>query len=83
MLITSEMKKIRSDQLLVSRGLAESRARAQALIMAGAVFSGERKIVKAGEMLAEDAALEGRGKDHPRVSRGGIRRDQGVTPGDC
>jgi 23S rRNA (cytidine1920-2'-O)/16S rRNA (cytidine1409-2'-O)-methyltransferase len=63
----------------VSRGLAESRTRAQALIMAGAVFSGERKLAKAGEMLAEEAALEVRGKDHPWVSRGGIKLDHGLT----
>ena len=73
------MKKDRADQLLVSRGLAESRARAQALIMAGAVFSGERKLAKAGEMLAEDAPLEVRGKDHPWVSRGGIKLDHGLS----
>jgi 23S rRNA (cytidine1920-2'-O)/16S rRNA (cytidine1409-2'-O)-methyltransferase len=73
------MKKLRADQLLVSRGLAESRARAQALIMAGAVFSGERKIAKAGDMLADDAPLEVRGKDHPWVSRGGIKLDHGLT----
>ncbi|HET7575830.1 MAG TPA: TlyA family RNA methyltransferase [Sphingomicrobium sp.] len=73
------MMKIRADQLLVSRGLAESRARAQALIMAGAVFSSERKVAKAGEMLAEDAPLEVRGKDHPWVSRGGIKLDHGLT----
>src|SRR5881227_397478 len=71
--------KIRADQLLVSRGLAESRTRAQALIMAGAVFSGERKLSKAGEMLAEDSLLEVRGKDHPWVSRGGIKLDHGLT----
>ena len=47
--------------------------------MAGAVFSGERKVGKAGEMLAEDAALEVRGKDHPWVSRGGIKLDHGLT----
>jgi 23S rRNA (cytidine1920-2'-O)/16S rRNA (cytidine1409-2'-O)-methyltransferase len=64
--------------LLVSRGLAESRTRAQALIMAGAVFSGERKIVKAGDLLAEDAPLEVRGKDHPWVSRGGIKLAHGL-----
>jgi 23S rRNA (cytidine1920-2'-O)/16S rRNA (cytidine1409-2'-O)-methyltransferase len=46
--------------------------------MAGAVFSGERKIAKAGEMLAADAALEVRGKDHPWVSRGGIKLDHGL-----
>ena len=73
------MKKLRADQLLVSRGLAESRTRAQALIMAGAVFSGEKKLAKAGDMLAEDAPLEVRGKDHPWVSRGGIKLDHGLT----
>ncbi|HEX2802863.1 MAG TPA: TlyA family RNA methyltransferase [Sphingomicrobium sp.] len=69
---------MRADQLLVSRGLAESRSRAQALIMAGAVFSGERKLAKAGEMLADDAPLEVRGKDHPWVSRGGIKLAHGL-----
>jgi 23S rRNA (cytidine1920-2'-O)/16S rRNA (cytidine1409-2'-O)-methyltransferase len=64
---------------LVSRGLAESRTRAQALIMAGAVFSGEKKLAKAGDLLAEDAPLEVRGKDHPWVSRGGIKLDHGLT----
>jgi 23S rRNA (cytidine1920-2'-O)/16S rRNA (cytidine1409-2'-O)-methyltransferase len=67
------MAKPRVDQLLVERGLAESRARAQALILAGLVFSGERKIEKAGQPLPPDAALEVRGKDHPWVSRGGIK----------
>ena len=47
--------------------------------MAGAVFSGEKKLAKAGEMLAEDAPLEVRGKDHPWVSRGGIKLDHGLT----
>ena len=47
--------------------------------MAGAVFSGERKVAKAGEMLAEDVPLEVRGKDHPWVSRGGIKLDHGLT----
>jgi 23S rRNA (cytidine1920-2'-O)/16S rRNA (cytidine1409-2'-O)-methyltransferase len=62
----------------VSRGLAESRTRAQALIMAGAVFSGEKKLAKAGDMLAEEAPLEVRGKDHPWVSRGGIKLAHGL-----
>jgi 23S rRNA (cytidine1920-2'-O)/16S rRNA (cytidine1409-2'-O)-methyltransferase len=70
--------KIRADQLLVSRGLAESRTKAQALIMAGAVFSGEKKLAKAGDMLAEDAPLEVRGKEHPWVSRGGIKLAHGL-----
>jgi 23S rRNA (cytidine1920-2'-O)/16S rRNA (cytidine1409-2'-O)-methyltransferase len=73
------VKKVRADQLLMMRGLAESRTRAQALIMAGAVFSGERKLAKAGEMHAEDAPLDVRGKDHPWVSRGGIKLDHGLT----
>jgi 23S rRNA (cytidine1920-2'-O)/16S rRNA (cytidine1409-2'-O)-methyltransferase len=47
--------------------------------MAGAVFSGEKKLSKAGDMLAEDAALEVRGKDHPWVSRGGIKLDHGLV----
>ena len=73
------MTKVRADQLLVSRGLAESRTKAQALIMAGAVFSGEKKLAKSGDMLAEDAPIEVRGKDHPWVSRGGIKLDHGLT----
>ena len=63
----------------MSRGLADSRTKAQALIMAGAVFSGERKLAKPGDMLAEDAPLEVRGKDHPWVSRGGIKLDHGLA----
>lgn len=47
--------------------------------MAGAVFSGEKKLAKAGDMLAEDAPLEVRGKDHPWVSRGGIKLDYGLA----
>jgi len=47
--------------------------------MAGAVFSGEKKIAKAGDMLAEDATLEVRGKDHPWVSRGGLKLEHGLT----
>ncbi len=59
--------------LLVERGLAETRARAQALILGGKVFSGERRVDKAGDALAEDAPLEVRGHDHPWVSRGGVK----------
>jgi 23S rRNA (cytidine1920-2'-O)/16S rRNA (cytidine1409-2'-O)-methyltransferase len=70
--MTSRMK-IRADQLLVDRGLAESRAKAQALILAGLVYAGERKIEKAGQALDSDAPLEVRGKDHPWVSRGGVK----------
>jgi 23S rRNA (cytidine1920-2'-O)/16S rRNA (cytidine1409-2'-O)-methyltransferase len=69
----SKVPKSRVDQLLVARGLVESRARAQALVLAGLVFSGETKLVKPGQPIAEDAALEVRGRDHPWVSRGGIK----------
>jgi 23S rRNA (cytidine1920-2'-O)/16S rRNA (cytidine1409-2'-O)-methyltransferase len=65
--------KVRVDQLLVDRGLAESRTRAQALVLAGLVFSGESKIAKSGQSLSGDAPLEVRGRDHPWVSRGGIK----------
>lgn len=67
------MVKSRADQLLVDRALVESRAKAQALILAGLVFSRERKIEKAGQSLAPDAPLEVRGKEYPWVSRGGIK----------
>ena len=66
-------KKRRLDQMLVDRGLVESRTRAQALVMAGLVFSGETKLVKPGQQLPEDAPLDVRGRDHPWVSRGGIK----------
>ena len=72
------MPKIRIDQLLVDRGLAESRTRAQALVMAGLVFVGERKIDKAGQQVPDDAAVDVRGRDHPWVSRGGIKLAHGL-----
>lgn len=72
-------KKGRADQMLVDRGLAESRTRAQALILGGHVFSGERKIEKAGQPLPLEAPLEVRGRDHPWVSRGGIKLAHGLA----
>jgi 23S rRNA (cytidine1920-2'-O)/16S rRNA (cytidine1409-2'-O)-methyltransferase len=71
------MKK-RADLMLVERGLVESRSRAAAIILAGKVFSGERRIEKAGDLLAEDAPLELRGQDHPWVSRGGVKLAHGL-----
>ena len=65
--------RVRIDQLLVDRGLAESRARAQALVMAGLVIVGGKKIDKAGTQVAEDAGIELKGQDHPWVSRGGLK----------
>jgi len=63
----------RLDQLLVERGLVESRARAQALVMAGAVYSGTQRLDKPGQALPNDIPLSIRGRDHPWVSRGGIK----------
>ncbi len=72
------MAKSRPDQLLVERGLVESRARAQALILAGLVWSGDKKIEKAGQAIAADAPLTVKGRDHPWVSRGGIKLAHGL-----
>jgi 23S rRNA (cytidine1920-2'-O)/16S rRNA (cytidine1409-2'-O)-methyltransferase len=71
--VEKKAAKVRVDQLLVDRGLVESRTRAQALVLAGLVFSGETKIAKPGQALREDAPLDVRGRDHPWVSRGGIK----------
>ena len=70
---TSRGGKERADQLLVARGLADSRARAQALILAGKVTSDSRRIDKPGQPLAADAPLAVKGPDHPWVSRGGLK----------
>ncbi|MBR0559022.1 TlyA family RNA methyltransferase [Neokomagataea anthophila] len=72
------MAKRRVDQLLVDRGLVESRTRAQALIMAGLAYSGDRRIAKAGDQLPEDAPLSLKGQDHPWVSRGGLKLIHGI-----
>ena len=69
----SKLSKHRVDQMLVERGLAESRTRAQALVLAGIVYSGETKLAKPGQTRLADAPLEVRGRDHPWVSRGGIK----------
>jgi 23S rRNA (cytidine1920-2'-O)/16S rRNA (cytidine1409-2'-O)-methyltransferase len=67
------LAKLRLDLLLVQQGLAESRTRAQALIMAGLVYRGEVKLDKAGLELADDTELTLRGREHPWVSRGGVK----------
>ena len=74
--------KIRADVALVDRGLVESRAKAQALIMAGVVFSGETKILKAGQQIKEDQPIEVRGKEHDWVSRGGLKLEKGLKEFD-
>ncbi|MGE5475254.1 MAG: TlyA family RNA methyltransferase [Bacteroidales bacterium] len=63
----------RVDQLLVDRGMVESRSRAQALVMAGLVLSDGKRVDKPGQQMAEDAPLELKGQDHPWVSRGGLK----------
>ena len=65
--------KRRADQLLVEQGLAESRAKAQALILAGLVSSAGKRIEKPGTSLPEDSELTLAGRDHPWVSRGGVK----------
>jgi len=70
--------KRRIDQLLVELGHAESRARASALVMAGVVFLGERRVDKPGQQVAEDAEIVVRGRDHPWVGRGGVKLDHAI-----
>ena len=65
--------KLRLDQLLVRRGLVESRERAQALIMAGQVDLEGRAVAKAGTMVSEHAEVRVIGPDHPWASRGGVK----------
>lgn len=77
-LIIMTDKKIRIDQALVERGMAESRSKAQAYIMAGLVSSGAKKITKSGQIIAFDADIHLKGKDHPWVSRGGIKLDHAI-----
>ncbi|MFI5001165.1 MAG: TlyA family RNA methyltransferase [Reyranellales bacterium] len=70
--------KTRLDVALVERGLAETRAAAQRMVMAGLVFSGERRLDKAGQGVAADTALEVRGQPHPFVSRGGLKLEKAL-----
>lgn len=69
----------RADTALVARGLAETRAKAQALILAGVVYSGDRRIEKAGQSVKADQPLELRGAPHPWVSRGGLKLDHALS----
>ena len=69
----------RADQRLVDLGLADSRSRAQALIMAGKVFAGDRRVDKPGQPVADGVLLDVRGQDHPWVSRGGLKLAHGLA----
>jgi 23S rRNA (cytidine1920-2'-O)/16S rRNA (cytidine1409-2'-O)-methyltransferase len=86
--MSAAAKRIRADKVLLNLGLAESRTRAQALIMAGTVYIGEQRIDKAGDLVASDANITVRGGDHPWVSRGGMKLDHGldhfeINPMNC
>lgn len=70
--------KQRADSLVFARGLADSQSHAQALVMAGLVYSGTGRISKPGDLLADDCALELHGQDHPFVSRGGLKLDHAI-----
>ncbi len=72
-MIISAPSKPRLDELLFARGLAESRTRAEALVRAGLVFSGEKRLDKPGHRVPADLPLEVRGAPHPWVSRGGLK----------
>jgi 23S rRNA (cytidine1920-2'-O)/16S rRNA (cytidine1409-2'-O)-methyltransferase len=70
--------KRRLDQVLVERGLAESRTQAQALIISGNVFSGQHRLEKPGQAISADVPVTVRGRPHPWVSRGGIKLVHGL-----
>lgn len=74
--------KVRLDQILVDRGLVESKSRGQSLIMAGKVYVGDQKVDKPGTKIAEDKPVEVRGQDHPWVSRGGLKLVKGLDAFD-
>ena len=70
--------KVRLDKLLVERGLAESRAKAQALVMAGCVYSETKRLDKPGHQMDPAMPLEVKGRDHPWASRGGLKLARGL-----
>lgn len=72
------MKK-RIDQLLVEKGLADTRSKAQALVMAGLVYVATKRIDKSSATFADDVDIEVKGKDHPYVSRGGVKLAAALT----
>ncbi len=74
----SKVAKVRVDQALVDRGLAETKSKAQALILAGLVYADTKRIDKAGDQVPEHQALTVKGQDHPWVSRGGLKLVKGL-----
>jgi len=73
-----KIQKRRLDQLLVERGLVQSRSRAQALIMAGSVYSDSKRLDKAGAQIPQNIKLELKSRDHPWVSRGGLKLEHAL-----
>ena len=73
------MAKLRLDVAMTEQGLAESRQKAQAIIMAGQVFVNGQKVDKAGAPVAPDAAIEIHGKTLKYVSRGGLKLEKAMS----
>lgn len=71
--------KVRLDKLLVDRGLAASRERAQALVLAGKVLVDDQKVEKAGAQVAEESAIRLLGEDLRYVSRGGLKLERALA----
>ncbi len=80
--MSDKIKKIRLDLLLVDRGICQTRERARALIMSGAVLVGETKTDKAGALVSPDAEIRIEGEDNPYVSRGGLKLKGALTAFD-
>ena len=66
-------QKVRLDDLLIKKGIAESKSLAQSLIIAGRIYLGEKKLDKPGHTISDEANIIFRGPLHPWVSRGGIK----------
>lgn len=77
-LVPSSIQKIRLDKSLLERGLAPSRERAQALILAGKVLVDEQKVEKSGAMVGSDAVIRLLGEDLKYVSRGGLKLERAL-----
>ena len=75
----AKRRRVRADRLLLDRGLVDSLARAQAVIMAGQAFVETRRIDKAGDLVPEDAGISLKGQEHPWVSRGGLKLAHGLA----
>ena len=77
--MSNKIKKVRLDLLLVDRDICQTRERARALIMSGAVLVGDTKIDKAGTLISPGAEIRIEGEDNPYVSRGGLKLKGALT----